>query len=188
MRSFIERLRQKPDKVKKKIALGTSAAVTSLIFVGWVTVLSYGVVTPGAGGQELESGATQTASPLTAFGDNASAAFSELKSSFASTASSSQPATDDAATEGAEEGVEGVVEGRSTTTADEPTEKSSTNSAADATPASEDSYWNVQNVLSETENQQEGSASANASNTPSVQEHFNSRNYNPVQTSGWISQ
>lgn len=185
MRSFLERLRQKPDKAKKRIALGTSAAVTSLVFVGWVTVLSYGVVTPGADGQQFEGGATQTASPLTAFSDNASAAFSELKSSFASTASSSQPVADDAATERSEGGKPGMVEGQSTIT--DSAEKNSADSAADGDSAS-DSYWDVQNVLSEIENQKTNSASASVSSTPSVQEHFNSRNYNPVQASDWISQ
>lgn len=77
MRRLIQRLREKPPKVRHRVALGTSAVITTVIFVGWVTVISQGFFFTEPGQPE-----TQTASPLSAFGDNASAVYSEFSESF----------------------------------------------------------------------------------------------------------
>lgn len=77
MADWLQRLRSKSPKTRKRIALGTSAAITSLVFVMWVTVLNHGFIN-NSGGQ-LGSETTQTASPLSAFGSNAASAYREFK-------------------------------------------------------------------------------------------------------------
>lgn len=41
MKTYIEHLRSKPDSHRKKVAFGTSTAITALIAVFWVTSFSY---------------------------------------------------------------------------------------------------------------------------------------------------
>ncbi len=77
MRRLIQRLRKKHPKTRQRVAVGTSAVITAVIFAGWVTVVSQGVIF-----SDPEPEATQTASPLSAFGDNASAIYSEFSESF----------------------------------------------------------------------------------------------------------
>jgi hypothetical protein len=74
MRRFIHKLRQKPKSTRRKIALGTSASVTGLIFVVWLTVVMH-----GGGLTPTQNPKTQTASPISAIKGNASAAFSTLQ-------------------------------------------------------------------------------------------------------------
>jgi len=74
MRRLIHKLRQKPKSTRRKIALGTSASVTGLIFVVWLTVVMH-----GGGLTPTQNPQTQTASPISAIKGNASAAFSTLQ-------------------------------------------------------------------------------------------------------------
>jgi cytoskeletal protein RodZ len=74
MRRFIHKLRQKPKSTRRKVALGTSASVTGLIFVVWLTVVMH-----GGGLTPTQNPQTQTASPISAIKGNASAAFSTLQ-------------------------------------------------------------------------------------------------------------
>lgn len=41
MRTYIDHLRSKPDSHRKKVAAGTSAAITAVIALVWVTSFSY---------------------------------------------------------------------------------------------------------------------------------------------------
>lgn len=85
MQDFIHKLRQKPESKRRQIALGTSAAVTGVIFAVWVTVLTQGGVIDSSTQVDNQ----QTASPVTALGNNATAAFSSFQERFSSSGSSS---------------------------------------------------------------------------------------------------
>lgn len=56
MRDFIERLRAKPEHVRKQIALGFSGAVTGVVALGWLVSL-------GAGGTLALDAATPENNP-----------------------------------------------------------------------------------------------------------------------------
>lgn len=75
MRRFIHKLRQKPKSTRRKIALGTSASVTGLIFIIWLTIIVQGGVVSSV----QQDPQAQTASPVSAIKGNASAAFSSLQ-------------------------------------------------------------------------------------------------------------
>lgn len=97
MADWLQRLRKKSPKTRKRIALGTSAAITSLVFVMWVTVLNHGFI--DSGGDQLDPDTTQTASPLSAFGGNAASAYREFKESIdADSSAPSSPSTSSAST------------------------------------------------------------------------------------------
>jgi hypothetical protein len=81
MPGWLQKLRKKSPKTRHRIALGTSVSVTCLIFVMWVTVLNYGVENEVESLQAGDS-TNQTASPLSAFGNNAASAFKQLKQGF----------------------------------------------------------------------------------------------------------
>jgi hypothetical protein len=98
MRRFIHKLRQKPKSTRQKIAFGTSASVTGVIFAVWLTVMiAGGGVGTTTGDTESQS---QAASPLAAFEDNANSAFTEFRDRL--TASSSNATTTTTATSSAE--------------------------------------------------------------------------------------
>jgi len=93
MRRFIHKLQKKPKSTRQKIALGTSASVTGLIFIVWLTVLFQGGgLTPTDTAPE-----TQTASPISALQNNAAAAVSLLQEQLESQPSTSSTAAVNAA-------------------------------------------------------------------------------------------
>lgn len=40
IRDYLEELRRKPEHIRRRIALGTSFGITSLVFIGWLTALT----------------------------------------------------------------------------------------------------------------------------------------------------
>lgn len=89
MRRFLHNLRSKPADTRHKIALGTSAGITGIIFLVWVTVITQG----GLIGGNQQPADTQTASPVQALQESASAALGgQTESLHSSTADPLQPA------------------------------------------------------------------------------------------------
>lgn len=171
MPGLLERLRQKPHETRKRYALGTSATVTGLIFIMWLTVLNHGFLgddqeVPSLNGNQVN----QTASPLSAFSSNAASAFQQLRDGFrdldeelVSTTSSSQATS-----------VEESLPNRSAVGVD----------AASAT----DDYWTTAgNTLINTHDDQAVMGATDESKS-SEGTPFNSRNYNPQQEADWFSQ
>lgn len=77
MLDFIERLRQKPEHVRRRIAAGTALSVTGVIALGWVGALIAGnvfILTPSSDSASL----AQTSGQLTGAVSNARSSFSEL--------------------------------------------------------------------------------------------------------------
>lgn len=77
MRRFIHKLRQKPKSTRRKIAFGTSASITGVIFAVWLTVMIAGGGVGSATGSDV--GQSQTASPLNALENNAASAFTAVR-------------------------------------------------------------------------------------------------------------
>lgn len=123
MRRLLQNLRNKPSSTKRRIALGTSAAITGFIFVIWVTVISQGYLF----NTDSLAEDSQVATPLSAFEDNAAAAFQQFFSSDNSTTT--------AAT--------------STTTASEPT----TTQPRPTIKRDREAYWEVEETNSGQETQ-----------------------------------
>lgn len=123
MRRLLHNLRNKPAPTKRRIALGTSAAITGFIFVIWVTVVSQGYL---FNTDSLEED-SQVATPLSAFEDNAAAAFQQFFSDNSATISTSST---DSTTTAAE----------STTTQPRPTTKQD-----------KEAYWEVEEASSNQE-------------------------------------
>lgn len=115
MRRFIQKLRQKPKSTRRKIAFGTSASITGVIFAVWLTVL-----VAGGGVTGETAGQAQTASPLGALESNANSAFSEVRDQLSAsvaangttTASSSQVSTDTAPTMNSQDSSTQAVDNR----------------------------------------------------------------------------
>lgn len=176
MAGLIERLRNKPPKTRKRVAFGTSAAVTSLIFVMWLTVLNHGFVDNGIEAQQLDTNTTQqTASPLSAFSDNAATAFRELKNSFRE--------------------IEGATTSPATTTTS--TDAEATPGRTPRTGGSQENpggYWagsasvsasqEVRNDPNDTEENEESDQRF----SEQEDEPFTSRNYDPSQESDWFAE
>lgn len=162
MQRLLEKLRNKPAETRKRYALGTSVTVSGVIFIMWLTVISFG--SSGIEGSLQNSGIseTQTASPLSAFSNNASSAFQELRDQLA--------------------GAEAVI-GTTTDEVDDTEQGSSTQNNE-----SPESYWddnrtgevNGVSISSQSESVQ--------SNQNEEGESFTSRNYNPNQESDWFAQ
>lgn len=174
MPGFLQRLRTKPPKTRKRIALGASVTITSLVFVMWVTVLNYGFIGSGPEMQDINTNTTQVASPLSAFSENASTAFQQLKEGFASS-------TDiDSST----------FSTSSQTVSNRGSSRQPTNDS--------DTYWEnhqrtqVEVNSTDTESTKSKSQSAavnnSANNSGSSEESFTSRNYNPNQESDWFNE
>ncbi|MES2225936.1 MAG: hypothetical protein V4480_03975 [Patescibacteria group bacterium] len=76
MKDFVHNLKQKPEHVRKRIALGTASGATALIAIAWVVAM----VTTHA--FELSSGpttvATQDSAPLALTGTNIKSNFTQL--------------------------------------------------------------------------------------------------------------
>lgn len=171
MPGFLERLRKKPHETRKRYALGTSATVTGLIFIMWLTVLNHGFL---GDDQEVRSlnntDLNQTASPLAAFSDNAASAFQQLRDGFrdldegvVSTTSDSQATT-----------VESELPNRSAT-------------GKDTTPSADD-YWATAGDTPMGTSERQAVMGATDEPDSSEETPFNSRNYNPQQESDWFSQ
>lgn len=182
MSSLLQRLRQKPDDEKKRIAVGTSAAITGLIFVMWVTVLNNGFTNLEATTPNIE-GRTQTASPLSAFGDNASAAFGRLKSSLTQNSTSSKSVgkvdsrthqSDDVSTRNPREESNWMVVEQ---------QESEKNSNSDDEKEIADAQEDKKIIKSVTES----IFGIKGGGHQELEAHFNSRDYNPLQDSGWIT-
>lgn len=77
MLDFIERLRQKPVHVRRRIAAGTAVTLTGLVALGWVGALAAGnvfILTPVEDAPSL----AQTSGDLTGAVANARTSFGEL--------------------------------------------------------------------------------------------------------------
>lgn len=90
MRRFLQKLRKKPKSTRRKIAFGTSASITGVIFAVWLTVMLAG------GGVGMTTGSTnqdQAASPLSALEGNADSALAEARERLSASGSASSSAT-----------------------------------------------------------------------------------------------
>ena len=76
MFDFIERLRQKPEHVRKRIAAGTAITLTGIVTLGWVGAL--------AAGNAFILKPTPSETTLTQSGSELSGTFSEARTSFSS--------------------------------------------------------------------------------------------------------
>ncbi|HYE23306.1 MAG TPA: hypothetical protein VEA92_02545 [Candidatus Paceibacterota bacterium] len=77
MLDFIERLRQKPEHVRRQIAAGTAVTMTGLVALGWVGALAAGnvfILTPVEDAPSL----AQTSGELTGAVKDARTSFSDL--------------------------------------------------------------------------------------------------------------
>lgn len=187
MSSLLQRLRQKPDDEKKRIAVGTSAAITGLIFVMWVTVLNNGFTDLEATTPDIDA-STQTASPLSAFQGNASAAYDRLKSSFSSGTSSTEspdaaeseasfPRKKASPTTTAQQDEEDWVDVQP----QEQSEKGAEEDVQKQGVKTSDDGWAINSAVSNILNIRRGSSTQ-------TQSSFNSRDYNPLHDSDWITQ
>lgn len=175
MSGFLERLRKKPHETRKRYALGTSATVTGLIFVMWLTVLNHGFLNSDSEVRSLNnSQLNQTASPLSVFSNNASSAFRQFRDEFSSF---DESATGRTATSGDSE--------IDTELPDRSTERSHQNTA------SEGNYWSSSEPEASegADDARESSQVMGATDENDTTERtpFNSRNYNPQQESDWFS-
>ena len=92
MLDFIERLRQKPEHVRRRIAAGTAVTLTGLVALGWVGALAAGnvfILTPVEDGPTL----AQTSGQLTGAVSNARTSFGELMGAVQSAESGSDEAS-----------------------------------------------------------------------------------------------
>lgn len=167
MQRFLEKLRKKPVETRKRYALGTSVTVSGLIFVMWLTVVSFGPFGSEGSLQNTNIGETQTASPLSAFSNNASSAFQELRDQLSSM---------DAAL--------GTSSDQSGDT-NQVSDNNQSNTRYDDSPEAywEDEYYGEVNGTSS--NSQPASTEQETSGD---EESFTSRNYNPNQESDWFNQ
>ncbi len=79
MFSFIEKLRQKPDRTKKQIAFLTALFLAGLIFVVWLSV----ILPDFQRGQKREEAVSKLEpSPIEAFGETIGAGFSSIGEQF----------------------------------------------------------------------------------------------------------
>jgi|AntDeeMinimDraft_6_1070357.scaffolds.fasta_scaffold06742_2 hypothetical protein len=162
MAGFLQKLRRKTPETRKRIALGTSAAVTSLVFVMWITVINNGFIDAGPV-DSLNSETTQTASPLSAFGDNANSAFSQLRDSLRFEASSATT---------------------SSSSASEPT--ATDNQPPPAEEAA--NYWEGKAGQRSQEQMSDNNSAADAESESSAETSFTSRDYNPNEESDWFAE
>lgn len=100
MVDFIERLRAKPEHVRKQIALGTSAGVTGIVALGWI-------------GAFVATGPLTLAEPATGSFANAAPALEEPRSSF-----SQLFAAVGAAGQSSDEGELTIIDAHTSTTVD----------------------------------------------------------------------
>lgn len=170
MPGLLERLRQKPHETRKRYALGTSATVTGLIFIMWLTVLNHGFLGDDQEVRSLNGNqVSQTASPLSAFSNNAASAFQQLRDGF---------------------GVpdEAPVSTTSNSQATVTEEQLPNRSAAGAgTNSSTDDYRSNAGDTSMNTNKEQAFMGDTDDPEPSEGTPFNSRNYNPQQESDWFS-
>lgn len=165
MPGFLERLRQKPQETRKRYALGTSAAVTGLIFVMWLTVLNHGFLESDAQIRSLNNKqVNQTASPLSAFGSNAASAFQQFQDEFSG---------DDAA-----------ATGTASTSEANPAGSNLPNRGTAGTnqPSSPGDYWGSEASGVSSQVQGDTDEPESSDDVP-----FTSRNYNPQQESDWFA-
>lgn len=172
MSGFLERLRNKPQETRKRYALGTSVSVTGLIFVMWLTVLNHGFLSDDNEVPSLnDSQVTQTASPLSAFSDNAASAFQQLMNEF--------DRSDEA-------GTTSTTSHRDTVA---PEELPDRGPDASRSEVSTDNYWSAEGEQSQSgsASRVQGASDTSANTDENEETPFTSRDYNPQQESDWFA-
>ncbi|MEX2515006.1 MAG: hypothetical protein WD335_02680 [Candidatus Paceibacterota bacterium] len=172
MPGFLEQLRNKSPETRKRFALGTSATVTGVIFVMWLTVFNHGPYGSEGSLQNTNIAQTQTASPLSAFSDNAASAFQEFRDHFASDSATTSSAT--------------------TSTTSDSEVQPATRTDGSYQPVRQDdspnSYWADQRSRDVGNEQNEAMGPQVQGDRDDKREPFHSRNYNPNQDGEWFSQ
>lgn len=67
MWDYLDKLRQKPHHERKRIALGTSAAVTSVVFLAWLSTFSISPVLPIGFATDQQAAVSEGVSPFALF-------------------------------------------------------------------------------------------------------------------------
>ncbi len=102
LRDYIEHLKTKPEHVRRRIALGSSAGITALVFVGWLAALG------ASGTLAFDAPAENPTSDLAAAAASTKSNFSSLlgaASAYTASPSGTAPLT--------------IVDGSASTTLDE---------------------------------------------------------------------
>lgn len=81
MFDFIEKIRTKSDREKRRITLATSAGVTLIIFVVWIFVVAHNI----SNLSEVVDTSSNTPSPFAQIGDSFSKVFDSMSNIFKNT-------------------------------------------------------------------------------------------------------
>ena len=93
MWDYIDKLREKPHHHRKRIAVGTSAAITSVVFLAWLSTFSISPVLPVGFASEQQAAVAEGISPFALIKESFVAAIGQAGNQLGSEASKRSPVT-----------------------------------------------------------------------------------------------